>query len=347
MIELLLIKDGCMHAKLRIFVGLLIFGFFATQVYAEGCKERLILHFDVNETLIASDQATGKSAQDNVNRALATKYREKWSENLAEPITYKDYVYQYLLPSNKQDSKLKAKRLDKLFHFVDFIKASEYPIKKQVIAEYQYSMSKFDAQDPIQIFPSFFVMMDELKKANIPFTIQIRTFGHDLNAVIQAINKKVNCRFFNQQARFENKELFIESRAEPIASLGGIYEFFKMNNTGVQDNWKEWDAHQSLAAYGKLFPIDLEDPRTTSIFFDDNIRVGGFNPESNIVAPVDIRTGQLLPVAALIDTHNLVVVDMLQAIQDDRYFINQVNAARAPTFKQKRLELLRPIEQFH
>jgi len=335
-----------MHARLRIFFIILILGFFASHGYAEGCKERLILHFDVNETIIASDQATGKSTQDNINRALANKFKEKWSENLAEPITYKDYVYQYLLPSNKQDPKLKAKRLEKLFHFVDFIKSSEYPIKKQVIAEYQYSMSKFDTQDSVQIFPSFFVMIEELKKENIPFTIQIRTFGHDLDAVVQAIQKRVSCRFFEQSARFENKELFVKNRPEPITTLGGIYEFFKMNSTGVQDNWQEWNDHSSQAAYGKMFPIDLSDPHTTSIFFDDNIRVGP-NPENNIIAPFDVRTGQFLPIADLIDTHNLVVVDMLQAIQDDRYFIKQVNAARAQTCKQKRLELMLPIEQFH
>lgn len=320
---------------------------FSLNVHLEASgfasKERFILHFDVNETLIASDQATGKSTKDNVNRALANKYREKWSESIAEPISYKDYVYQYLFPSNGHDPKLKRKRLDKLFNFVDFIKSSEYPIKNQVLAEYQYSMSKFDV-DGLQIFPSFFHMVRELKRQNVNFTIQIRTFGKDLEDVIQAISSQLGCQLFTKRGRFENKELILENN-QKMTSLKSIYDTFKCYNVGVQDNWNEWSEHQSLGEYGKLFPVDLQDPCTISIFFDDNIR-GQTVSKKNIVAPVDVQTGQRLSTADLIETRNLVPVDMLQAIQDDHYFIKKINEARSHSLKQKRIELLKLVEQF-
>ncbi|CCB85225.1 putative uncharacterized protein [Parachlamydia acanthamoebae UV-7] len=315
--------------------------FICLSLFHPSYAERLILHFDINETLIASDQAAGKSAKDTINRALAQKYKEKWSESIAEPISYQEYVYRYLLPGDKNNSQLKEKRLQKLFHFTDFIQASAYPIKNQVLAEYHHCLNKFVSGEPIQIFPSFFKMIRHLQNQRVSFTLQIRTFGKELPQIVQAINTQLGCEFIKYNARFENRHLFIENRPKPVISLPEIYQFFKICNVGVQDSWKEWSEHQKYAAYGKLFPIDLEDPHTIAIFFDDNIRP---QEPKNIVNAIDIRSGCSVSARDLIETHNLVIVDMLQAIEDEDYFIKHVQQACAHSMKQKRLELLELVE---
>ncbi|MBS4167944.1 hypothetical protein [Parachlamydia sp. AcF125] len=326
---------------MRIGLGILLYLSIFLSFFEHSYAERLILHFDLKETIIASDRVAGKTVKDTINQALAYKYKEKWSETVAEPISYQEYVYRYLLPGDKQSSQLKEKRRQKLFHFLDFIQASAYPIKNQVLAEYRYCLSQLDFAELLQIFPSFFKMIRHLQNQRIPFTLQIRAFGNELQQVVQAINKQLGCDFIKNYARFENRSLFLENRPRPITSLQEIYQFFKICSTGLQDKREEWNVQRENTAPEKLFPIDLEDPHTIAIFF------GGHTlslESQNSVHSIDIRSGRSLSARDLMQTHNLVIVDMLQAIEDDDYFIKHVSQACTHSMKQKRLELLKPVE---
>lgn len=53
----------------------------------------LILHFDINKTLIASDRAGNKSIEQVINELLACEYKFKWDESVKEAISYDEYVH--------------------------------------------------------------------------------------------------------------------------------------------------------------------------------------------------------------------------------------------------------------
>ena len=60
---------------------------FTLSLYGEA-PPHLILHFDVNKTLIASDQTENKSLEDVINEMLSRKYSSCWDERVLKPISF-------------------------------------------------------------------------------------------------------------------------------------------------------------------------------------------------------------------------------------------------------------------
>ncbi len=92
----------------------------------------------------------------------------------------------------------------------------------------------------------------------------------------------------------------------------------------IQEDYEHWAGHGLVGKYGKLFLMDPEDSETISLFFDDHIRFEDPSLEINIVAPVDINTGQFIPIGDLIQSGHVNRVDTLRALLDIDYFFNFV-----------------------
>ena len=74
-----------------------------------------------------------------------------------------------------------------------------------------------------------------------------------------------------------------------------------------------WVKGEKKIQYGKPFIFDLNDEFFLSIFFDDNI-----------VCPIDIK-GHKPSIGDLAEKNQVFVIDTLEAIMKDDYFINLIN----------------------
>lgn len=301
----------------------------------EKAQTTLLLHFDVNKTLIAVDPASSQTLEQILNALLADKFKYKWSSEIQEPISYQEYVESYLLPGPAYDQELKKKRRALISHFVNFVQETHHPLQSEIVEEYTFLNEKL--QDKY-IFFSFFNLFEELKAQNIQFRIILRTFGNDLDPVISAITQTFPEEKFSGKGYFSEGKLHIHSDHSSFVfdNLQDVYIFFKSNShIAIQDNWQEWNDHQESKDYAKRFPIDLEDNQILSLFFDDNIKER--QSPDNIVTPINIKTGECLDIEELIEQKKIFRVNTYQAIVDDHYFMDLVNQSLEASGKKFRI----------
>jgi hypothetical protein len=99
-----------------LFYGLLSISFLAaissalTPIPQEKPKPTVILHFDVNRTILADDPAGGKTLHDVLVHSLADFYKDRWIPSLEKPLSYSEYIKQHVLPGPTTDKELKKLR---------------------------------------------------------------------------------------------------------------------------------------------------------------------------------------------------------------------------------------------
>jgi hypothetical protein len=285
--------------------------------------ERLILHFDVNKTLIASDKAGTKTIDNVINELLAEKYQNFWEKDQKKPLTYYDYVYTIVVPGDPKDPELKKIRNGYLHNFVHFLEKSNHPLKNTVQQKYQeLSLTLEKKSNPI--FSSFFSLIKYLDEQKIPYSIILRSFGKEIKVVAKEIEKELKRPLFDSVLTFQKRKLQwgdkVLSNGREIAQL-----FTSGKNFIVQDDYVFWHAHKELQSFGKPFYLNLKNPKVIQIFFDDNIE--DFSSPTNVIAPFDSDSEKPLPFKDLIDKGLVVKVDTIDAILDENYFIHKVQTA--------------------
>ncbi len=288
--------------------------------YAEP---HLLLNFDINKTLIAQDKATNKSVEDTLNQLLAEKTKACWDDTLLEPISYQRYVG-ILLPGREDDLPLKKRRLEYLNHFVDHLKDQNHLLYQEVASTYHTALNILQESGG-KVFPSFYRLINELDKKDISYSIILRSYGVEVFEVAEEIKLFQN-KVFSRFGTFrEGKLSTMESEKmheEPYA----VYEVLRSSgHLAIQDDWKHWVKGKMEGKYGKPFYIDQEDPDTISFFFDDNIYLD--DRKENIVAPINAKTGEVIPISSLITSSQIVSVDTLEAILDENYFLDLIEKA--------------------
>lgn len=278
-----------------------------------------MLHFDINKTLIATDKAGGKSLEDVLNHLLASEYRYRWEEGVSEPISYEEYIREIVLPGPEHDLELKAKRKVYLDHFLDYLKEQSHPLYLDVLKTYTAAFEKLQHSNG-NVFPSFYKLLRVLDEAEISYTLYLRSFGSEIFEIAEEINS-IYGELFAQSGSFKHRDLIVDGKnigSDP----SDIYRFLCNNShMAIQDDWSYWMLGKKASSYGKPFIIDQNDPTILAIFFDDNIY-------DNIVAPIDMESGEPLPIEEVINRKQMVCVDTLKAILDDNYFFDLVNQAR-------------------
>jgi hypothetical protein len=283
----------------------------------------LMLYFDVNKTLIATDKAGGKSLENVLNGALASKYKYRWDATITEPVSYENYIRDNLLPGPAHDLELKKKRKAYLDHFVDYLEEQNHPLYPEVQSIYAIALEKLKNSKE-SVFPSFYQLLKRLDQEKISYTLFLRSFGSELFEIAEEINTVCGNIFMNSGS-------FIEGRLVIAGEIVGndiseIYAVLRSStHMEIQDDWKYWMSGETASAFGKPFIIDQSDPSILGIFFDDNIDLN--NTEKNIIAPIDVSSKLPISIQELIKRNQLVCVDTLNAILNDNYFVELVNQA--------------------
>ena len=293
-------------------------------------QPQLVLFFDINKTLIASDKATNKSTDNVLNELLAEKYEACWDRLITTPLSFENYVNTFLVPGPKENQLLKLQRKYYIHHFLEILHRLDHPLYPTVFQEYEMLLSKLN-DAPTSIFSSFFTLIDYLEQHNLSYSIVLRSFGDDVHEISDQINS-VYQEFFSGKAFFKQGHLYLEGKASINDPLAIYQELKQVENCVIRDDWNFWMAGGMTAKQGKPFYVNREDNDTLFIFFDDNI--DEHDSHKNIVATIDALTGELLPIEEFVESGQIVRVDTLQAIKCDKYYIDLVENA-IKNFKRK------------
>lgn len=294
-----------------------------------NAAERLVLYFDINKTLVATGQP-GESRDQAVNNLLSAKYSGIWEEGQKQPMTYLFYVKKVVLP---REEKPEEEYRDYTSHFVDWLVSSGHPLAGTVQQEYCCVMKKLSMAGGA-VFPAFYRMVDLLSQSGIEFSIVLRSYGPDLDAVAREIESRLGKGFFSGRGFFDSGVLVLDTIGQ--LDLEQSYSYLTNGkNWVIQDDWAWWKAHGEARVYGKPLYVKRGEG-ILQIFFDDRLR----DPRSstNIVSTIDVETGRECCFAELMRQGQLVRADTLEAILDENYFVDKVVEALLKKQSRDRLD---------
>lgn len=291
------------------------------SLYGENFPH-LILYFDINKTLIASDKASNKSVEDVLNELLAEKYEACWDQSLDE-MTFDAYVNKILLPGPSDQQELRNQRRFYLQHFIDYLREQNHPLYAIALHDYEALSTILNTSNSI-VFPSFYLLLDDLDRKGISYSIVLRSFGEEIFDVMNEINAHYKM-MINQTGKFREGKLLLEGNDVLEDSYAIYHQLRRIEHAAIHDDWNYWNAHSMSTKQGKPFYLDREDSNTISIFFDDNIRED--DSTQNIIAPLNATSGELISIGEVIESGQAVRVETMEAILNVNYYINCVEEA--------------------
>ena len=257
--------------------------------------KRVVLHVDVNKTIIATDTAGGKNREKMILDILADNTYAKWSESLEQPISFHEYVWEHLHQGPRSDKELKQRRNGEVFRFIKSLREQSHPMLETVLEK-----KKELEQQKEGIFPSFWQLLSTLKAQDIAYSVILRSFGSELDEVGQEVERRADIAF-TFRGIFRGGQLYSREAPEDSISADKVCEIFNSQHCIIQDTWGEWNRDEERGRSGKRFPFDSSDHDIVSVFFDDNAEP--VSPEERtIVCPVDAKTGECVSVADLFGT---------------------------------------------
>lgn len=308
-----------------IIMNRILFFIFSVFTLTYANQPKLLLYFDINQTIIASDPSGNRNIESVINHSLAQRYKDLWDNKITIKKSYYNYVFEDLLPGTRKDRQLKSKRTKILKNFVNYLKETGSIFYPEAEELFHQCFEKINSSNAM-IFQSFYKLIDYLNEKNIPYSIIIRTFGKDIQKVTEEIEKNTSISFSKDKYNITDNQLFINDSLI-YNDMASIYHFFvKSNHLAIQDNWYKWNQNEEISEFGKKFPINFKDNNTISLFFDDHVEED-YNSFHNIVAPIDVDTNNLLDVHSLVKKKLIFKVNTVDAILDDYYFIKKVKEA--------------------
>ncbi len=304
-----------------IFKMIFLFLIATSQVFGEF--PHLMLNFDINKTLIASDRSGGQSIHDVLNQLLSCHYQFRWNSSLQEPISYDTYIREILLPGPEYDLELKKKRRAYLNHFIDDLCEKHHPLYPEALITYHRALEKLQSAQGI-VFPSFYHLLKKLDREAIPYTLILRSFGAEVFEIANEINANYQNKFLHMG--IFNKGILLVDNEIKKSHPFEIYETLcSLTHIAIRDDWEYWIKGEMRSQFGKPFILDLSDHDVLGIFFDDHIELK--DNEENIIAPIDAKTGKPVTITELASQNQIVRVDTLEAILNDDYFVECIQEA--------------------
>ncbi|XP_060095342.1 uncharacterized protein LOC132572401 isoform X2 [Heteronotia binoei] len=310
-------------------------------------KRKLVLHIDLNNTILVSDAVTNQDPSAALNYYLSTvtwgkvNPAGKWqwlskSPSLLPPCPDAVNFYSQF----GRDTTFTTKPLGQPFRdlHAHHLRLLEWPGQP-------HPTFSIPGEQPAKryhlVLPSFFHLLQSLHREGRHFTVVFRTFGTDLPRVLQAMH----CALEGQHPHFpvlrdiplpvdlspgkircSKRKVTLTQGAERLSTEAGdreMYMFFssKEGLCGFQDHFDWWASNQYSSQGGKPLWINPHDANVHHICIDDNIRL---NDSDTIVHPrMFSRLGearaQMIPTSELYDIC-LVQTDLLEAIADMNYF---------------------------
>ncbi len=283
-------------------------------------KPHLILHFDMNKTLIAADKVGQKTAHDVICKEIADQVTDLWDDTLSVPISYASYVKHHLLPNPNHSEDVKLKQKAQLSEVLRVLKERNHPASSGMQEIYDHAMELLEKQET-QVFTSFYRLIEFLQKENISYTLVIRTFGSEASELAEELNERFGDGYLT--------DFRFVKRGNLQGTESNLYDLVSNadHHLVIRDDWHWWYEHGQDWKYGKPFPVDLNDPHRISLFFDDNAKTDPFFPQENIVSPYDAGSGNPISPDVLIKQERLFPVEMLEALCDEDYYIRFVERA--------------------
>ncbi|XP_053234465.1 uncharacterized protein LOC128408564 [Podarcis raffonei] len=309
-------------------------------------KRKLVLHIDLNNTIVVSDAVTGQEPTAALNYFLSTvTWGEidptgKWqwlseSPSLLPPCPGAVTFYsQYGRNTRFTDTPPGRK-------FRDLHKRHLQLLEWQGQPHPLLSIPGQRGKRYHLVLPSFFHLLESLRREGRHFAVVFRTFGTDLARVLKA----VRCALEGEHPHFpalrdvslpvdvspgtircSKQKVVLTQGAGRLSSEDGdrkLYLYFSSREglCGFQDHFDWWARNQFSSRGGKPLWIDPHDTSTHHICIDDNIRL---NDADTIIHP-RVFTGRgssCLRTTPTSELYNICLVqtDLLEAIADPSYF---------------------------
>eukprot|EP01084_Bolivina_argentea_P078983 143333_1 len=199
----------------------------------------LILHFDINKTIVMSDAVQGKGLKGVINDGISEC---SWGQVYNINNCPSNYIYnksfiinnqiwkpispytitpiqpnnnlisfmswikqQHPYPNNKTDQIIKHKRRSYTLRFIELFNNQINEISETYINTYNQMLTKMETGNngkPIYIIPAFWNCIHDLIKYKRSFSIIFRTFGTDIHDVMEAFN--IFCRKYGYDGTQNN-----------------------------------------------------------------------------------------------------------------------------------------------
>ncbi|GAA6223727.1 uncharacterized protein LOC108884669 [Lates japonicus] len=316
-------------------------------------KKKIVLHVDLNNTILVSDAVTGQGTVTALDYFLTTvtwgkmSKHGKWewlsdSPSLLPPC--EDAVSYYSqfgrIPGFTSAAGRRFRGL--LDAHLDLLRWPE-----GVKEHKELSVKGEDGRLYHWILPSFFQLLKDLAQEGREFAILFRTFGTDLPRVLRAVHRalnegahplfpdlpdlKLSVNMTPGKIRCSKRGIVL-SRAEDRVSTRegerGLYQYLSsvQGLGGFQDHFDWWASNTFSIQGGKPLWVDPFDQQVQHIFIDDNIRQ---NDEDTIVHPKVFLDpgGNETRIASTSELYDITLVqnDLLRAISDPNYFTQRVH----------------------
>ncbi|XP_062829834.1 uncharacterized protein LOC103281301 [Anolis carolinensis] len=309
-------------------------------------KRKLILHIDLNNTVLVSDAVTGQDPRAALNCYLTTVTwgkvgpSGKWqwlseSPSLLSPCPDAVSFYSQYGRNTKFTDTTKGQRFRDLQQH--HLKLLEWQGPAHPLLSIQGEQGKHYHL----VLPSFFCLLESLHREGRHFAVIFRTFGTDLPRVLRA----VNCALEGQHPLFPSlqeislpvdlspgmircnkRKVVLTHRTERLSTEDGgrkMYAYFSSREglCGFQDHFDWWAKNQFSSQGGKPLLIDPHDANVHHIFIDDNIRLDDSDTivHQQVFSRKESCNLQTVPTSELYNVC-LVQTDLLEAIANKNYF---------------------------
>lgn len=315
-------------------------------------KKKLVLHIDLNNTVLVSDAATGQGTVAALDGFLATVTWGKMS---------KQGKWEWL----SDTPSLRPPCEDAVSHYSQFGRVAGFttgPGKRfrgildehlallrwpeGVEGDKELSVKGEDGRRYHWVLPSFFQLLRDLVAQEAHFSVVFRTFGTDLPRVLSAVSSaltqgthplfpdlpelKLSVNQTPGKIRCSKREVVLTRGEDRLSTRAGprdLYHYLGAETglVGFQDHFDWWAKNSHSLLGGKPLWVDVFDPSIQHIFFDDNIRQ---NDQDTIVHPMVFVEpgGEEVRTACTSELYDVCLVqnNLLKAISNPQYFTQQV-----------------------
>lgn len=289
------------------------FGILLGQAMAQ---QTIIIHLDVNGTIMAEDLVQGKTGEATITQEFAKKAVGIWRSDLPE-MRYQDYVEQHLIQGAEADQSIKKQRRELYSNFLSMLKSENHSDLENIQTRYDDLIAILRSQqDPL--YASFWNLVDWAKASPHDVRFVFRTFGQDIPSVAKLLSDKghpVN-NIFGYEGGQLYRGHFQDYTFIKGAPVHDLSETFSAPFNAIRDDWKLWNTHGETEPYAKPFHYVAG---MISIFFDDNAK------EKQIIAPKGFLAlnGTALSTHDLIESGHVVAVNPLKAMTQPDYFVKK------------------------
>lgn len=258
-------------------------------------QPKLVLHFDINGTIMAFDSTENGTDEENANMIFAKNTYGKvingqWVSNEAYDDTNDSVTYYNHLKNHSKNKNFKE---------LCFIFTKEgQPGAKWV--EYVEEVKKYMV---LRLFNSFLHVLDEFPNALIVF----RSFGNEIPEILHLLehNPKFKAAHIFKADRDDDTNVFTMFKdserimCHNLTGMNMLYGMCDNAHLAIKENYHHWNNHGKHSTYGKSIQAD---EKLFQIFFDDN-------PCVHIIGDKNCHYVQ---------------VNTISALFDDGYFVNHI-----------------------